>query len=65
MHDRALTLVLLLMFAFTLGGQFATGHREYNSDREDHGEPPVTVSSYAVTGHWWESVFENWESEFL
>jgi hypothetical protein len=25
----------------------------------------VTMSAYAGTGHWWESVFENWESEFL
>ena len=23
------------------------------------------MSAYAATGHWWESVFENWESEFL
>ena len=26
---------------------------------------PVTMSAYPATGHWWESVFENWESEFL
>jgi hypothetical protein len=65
LHDRALTLVLLLMFAMFLGGQFVAGHRDYNDAQREHGRPPVDAWSYAATGHWWESVFENWESEFL
>jgi hypothetical protein len=64
-HDRALTLVLMAMFLMFLGGQFLTGLRDYNHTRAEHHEPPVGMTSYAVTGHWWESVFENWESEFL
>ena len=65
LHDRALTLVLLLMFVVFLGGQFVAGHREYNNERDDHNAPEISLSAYAATGHWWESVFENWESEFL
>jgi hypothetical protein len=64
-HDRALTLVLMAMFLLCLAGQFATGLREYNRDRIDHNEAPIAASSYVATGHWWEAVFENWESEFL
>jgi len=65
LHDRALTLVLLVMFAFSLLGQFETGYRQYNANRVEHQRPPVSMSAYAASGHWWESVFENWESEFL
>jgi hypothetical protein len=64
-RDRALTLVLLAMFALSLVGQVATGHAEYNAARQEHGRPRVTLGAYLGTGHLWEAVFENWESEFL
>jgi hypothetical protein len=64
-HDRALTLVLMGMFVVFLAGQFVTGFRDYNDSQVAHHRSPVTMSAYAGTGHWWESVFENWESEFL
>jgi hypothetical protein len=38
---------------------------EYNVTQTDHGEPPVTLAAYLSTGHPWEALFENWESEFL
>ena len=64
-RDRALTLVLMAMFLLFLGGQFVAGYYEYNQTQRDHGESAIAMSQYARTGHWWESVFENWESEFL
>ena len=64
-HDRALTLVLMGMFLLTLGGQFVMGFREYNDAQVLHHQPPIDLPAYASTGHWWEAVFENWESEFL
>ena len=64
-RDRALTLVLMLLFLLFLAGQFVAGFREYNSEQSQHGQPQVEARAYFATGHWWESVFENWESEFL
>ena len=64
-RDRALTLVLVGLFAVFLAGQFATGLTEYNDERRAHGRPQVSVALYFRTGHLWEAVFENWESEFL
>jgi len=64
-RDRALTLVLMLMFALFLAGQFVAGFHEYNDAQLTHHQPAVSMPAYAATGHWWESVFENWESEFL
>src|SRR5918993_1139268 len=64
-HDRGLTLVLMAMFVVALAGQVITGHWEYNDTRAAHGAEAVTFSGYFMTGHLWEAVFENWESEFL
>jgi hypothetical protein len=64
-HDRALTLVLMAMFLLFLAGQYLSGLKEYNASQVEHGQPPVATAEYFATGHWWEGVFENWESEFL
>ena len=64
-RDRALTLALMAMFALFLVAQVATGRSEYNGTQHEHGAPPVTISGYLATGHPWEALFENWESEFL
>jgi uncharacterized protein DUF6766 len=64
-RDRGLTLLLLLMFAIFTVGQVATGLAEYNTEQANHGRPIVTLQAYLETGHPWEALFENWESEFL
>jgi hypothetical protein len=64
-RDRALTLVLMLMFLVFLLAQLMTGHFEYNATRAEHGEAPLILADYLATGHPWEALFENWESEFL
>jgi Domain of unknown function (DUF6766) len=64
-RDRALTLLLMAMFLLFLVGQFFTGVAEYNAQQEQHGQPRVTIDEYLETGHPWEALFENWESEFL
>ena len=64
-RDRALTLVLMAMFMVFLVGQLVTGLYEYNATQREHGQPSATMASYLATGHPWEALFENWESEFL
>jgi hypothetical protein len=64
-RDRALTLVLMLMFLLSLVGQVATGLAEHNAEQLAHGRPMLVLSGYLTTGHPWEALFENWESEFL
>src|SRR5688572_21520752 len=63
-RDRALTL-LMAMFLVFLAAQLVTGLYEYNATQREHGKPLVTMSGYMATGHPWEAIFENWESEFL
>lgn len=64
-RDNALSLAMLILFIGPLLGQSGTGHRVYNQDQQAHGEPEVSYLGYLGTGHFVESVFENWESEFL
>ena len=64
-RDNGLTLVLLLLFAVSFVGQSLTGHARYNEDERDHGRPEVTYIEYITSAAFVESVFENWESEFL
>ena len=64
-HDRALTIVLMVMFLIFLAAQIVTGFWEYNDGRATHGRAAMVFTAYLSTGHLWESVFENWESEFL
>ena len=64
-RDRALTLALMVMFLLFLAGQLITGFAEYNSEQAQHGHAAVAMTGYLATGHPWEAIFENWESEFL
>jgi hypothetical protein len=64
-RNYGLTLVLLLLFIFTLLGQLLAGWKDFNEDQKEHGMPAVSVTFYAHTGHFWQAVAENWESEFL
>ena len=64
-RDRALTLLLLTMFAIFLVGQLLTGWREFNATQVEHRQSRVSMTDYLATGHPWEALFENWESEFL
>jgi hypothetical protein len=64
-RDRGLTLAMLGFFALFAVGQVITGWHEYNNGRLEHCARPASLTEYFGTGHLWEAVFENWESEFL
>jgi len=65
LRDCGLTLVLMCLFVLFLAGQVITGLAEYNAEQQAHGRTLVTWTTYLGTGHPWEALFENWESEFL
>jgi hypothetical protein len=66
LRENGLSLVWFgLFFLAFIVGQTLAGHREYNSDQEEHGQPTVTYAEYLTTAHFVEATMENWESEFL
>lgn len=65
LYKNSLSLSLLFLFLFSLAGQIYTGLQEYNDERMEDHVPPVTIPQYLKSGHFLQSTFENWESEFL
>ncbi|MBF4494146.1 hypothetical protein IR010_16480 [Flavobacterium sp. MR2016-29] len=64
-YQNSLSIVFLLLFIGAFIGQIFFGIEEYNKDLLENGGHAVTMKEYLTTGHFIESTFENWESEFL
>ena len=64
-RNNGLTLTVFGLFLVVFAGQILVGRADYNEDRADHGQPPVSLAQYLTTGHFLEATAENFESEFL
>jgi hypothetical protein len=64
-YQNGLSITFLVLFLISLIGQIFTGFNEYNKEREEEGTYKIEVSQYLKSGHFLQSTFENWESEFL
>jgi hypothetical protein len=65
LYNNSLSIVFLLLFIGTWIGQVFFGIKEYNKELIEQSAAPVDLQHYLVSGHFIESTFENWESEFL
>lgn len=65
LRNNGLCISFLLLFAGSLIGQIIFGFKEYNKELLEQGAAAVSLSAYLVSGHFLQSTFENWESEFL
>ncbi|MCD6050445.1 MAG: hypothetical protein K0Q55_1848, partial [Verrucomicrobia bacterium] len=65
LRNNGLSIVLTGIFLLLLVGQALTGWKSHNEEQRDHGRAEMTFDIYLQSGHFWEAVFENWESEFL
>jgi hypothetical protein len=65
LRDNGLSLVLLALFLVTLVGHSVAGYHHYNEEQRAHRQPTVSFGMYLTSGEFGETVFENWESEFL
>ena len=65
LRNNGLSIVFLAFFIITLGGQVVAGLKQYNQEMQELGGKQASVSEYFASGHFFESTFENWESEFL
>lgn len=64
-RNNGLSIVFFLLFVFSMAGQIYFGFEEYNKERIEEGVAAVSLFPYLSSGHFIESTFENWESEFL
>jgi hypothetical protein len=65
LKEHSLSLVVFGLFLIFLVGQSIAGYQYYNEEQETHNQSQVTYTQYLTSGDFVESVFENWESEFL
>ena len=65
LRNNGLSLVFIALFLLSMVGQVFTGLKQYNQEMQEDGGQPVSLSQYFSSGHFFESTFENWESEFL
>jgi hypothetical protein len=63
--DNGLTIVLMLLFAASIIGQWITGWAHENQELARHGEAGVSLLGFLGDAKFLSTVFENWESEFL
>lgn len=64
-HRNGLSLVVLFFMFLFLSGQFYTGWKTHNEERQQENLPALSASQYLTSAHFVSSTFENWESEFL
>ena len=64
-YSNSLIIALALVFIGSWFAQSVTGWTDFNQEQESHGEPGVSWLSYVGSSTFWESTFQNWQSEFL
>jgi glycerol uptake facilitator-like aquaporin len=65
LRDNGLTIVLLILFAASIFGQWVAGWHVALEDAARHHQPGLSIWAYSASPQFLSSVFENWESEFL
>jgi hypothetical protein len=65
LRDNSLSLAMFGLFVLFLVGHSVAGYYDYNDDQHAHQQSLLSYTAYLTSGHFWATVFENWESEFL
>ena len=65
LYENSLLLVMGTIWIGTWFAQSVTGVAQYNTERLDHQQDPLSWSSYITTPDFWERTLQNWQSEFL
>ena len=65
LYENSLLLVMGTIWIGTWFSQSVTGVAQYNTQRLDHQQDPVSWGSYLARPDFWERTLQNWQSEFL
>ncbi|MEO8381941.1 MAG: DUF6766 family protein [Acidobacteriota bacterium] len=63
--NNGLSIVLAFLFLGSLVAHSFSGWKQFNGEEREHGRREVSYGRYLHSAEFGESVFENWESEFL
>jgi len=65
LYENSLCLTFLLLFLLSFVMHAYGGLAEYNEEQQEHGQPTVSLATYATSNRFWFESFQNWQSEFL
>lgn len=65
LRNNGLSIVFFILFIVSIIGQAVTGLKQHNEEMLKEGGEPIEMGQYLTSGHFLQSTFENWESEFL
>lgn len=65
LKNNGLSLVFFFLFIVSIIGQAIAGLKEHNLEMKEEGGQQLTMGQYFSSGHFIQSTFENWESEFF
>ena len=63
--NNSLSIVISALFLLSLAGHSIAGWKAFNQRQRQHGAPAITYTEFVRSSDFGETVFENWESEFL
>ncbi|HUR80445.1 MAG TPA: DUF6766 family protein [Thermoanaerobaculia bacterium] len=63
--NNNLSIVIFVLFVLCLVGHSISGWKVYNDEQREHGGDEVGFYEFLGTSEFGETIFENWESEFL
>jgi hypothetical protein len=64
-YSNSLIIAMALVFFGSWFAQSVTGMTNYNQEQHDHGEPGLSWLGYIGSSEFWQTTFQNWQSEFL
>jgi hypothetical protein len=64
-YENSLLIVMAAIWVASWFAQSVTGVSEYNTERLDHHQLPVSWFDYLGRPDFWEKTLQNWQSEFL
>jgi hypothetical protein len=64
-YENSLLIVMATIWIGSWFAQSVTGVSQYNAERLDHHQLPVSWLDYLGRADFWERTLENWQSEFL
>jgi hypothetical protein len=64
-YENSLLIVMAAIWVGSWLAQSLTGVVEYNTERLDHNQLPVSWLDYLGRPDFWEKTLQNWQSEFL
>jgi hypothetical protein len=65
LYENSLLIVMAVIWLGSWLTQSLTGVNQYNTDRLDHHQLPVSWLEYLGKPDFWEKTLQNWQSEFL